>query len=140
MRELARALVIGGGGFFGGWVTEQLLADDVNVTVIDPIGARDGVDCIKLPLEEVDLAELFVERSIDAAFHLAGVAFVPWSLEHPLDDLALNTGSTVALLEAARRVPAPPLVALASSAAVYGEGERMPIDESHPLAPLSPYG
>src|SRR4051812_33669471 len=112
MRDIARALVVGGGGFFGGWVVEQLQADGAAVTVIDPIGAADGVDCIARPLEDVDLAALLDERSIDAIFHLAGVAFVPWSLEHPLEDLALNASSTVALLEAARRASSPPLVAL----------------------------
>jgi UDP-glucose 4-epimerase len=51
-----------------------------------------------------------------------------------------NAATTVAVLDAARRASPQPLVAYVSSAAVYGEGIRMPMDEEHPLAPLSPYG
>jgi UDP-glucose 4-epimerase len=47
---------------------------------------------------------------------------------------------TLAVLEGLRRLEAPPVLGFASSAAVYGNGSRMPMKEDHPLQPMSPYG
>ncbi|HET7572556.1 MAG TPA: NAD-dependent epimerase/dehydratase family protein [Gaiellaceae bacterium] len=145
MRGLTRALVVGGAGFYGGWVVEALRGRGVEPLVLDTAAraARDGspaVETVAGDATEVDLAGLVATRRIDAIFQLAGTGLVPSSLERPLDDLVRNAATTVAVLDAARRAATPPVVAYVSSAAVYGEGVRMPMDEEHPTAPLSPYG
>lgn len=145
MRGLSTAIIVGGAGFYGGWLTAELLAQDVAVTVVDTSAraAADDLPAVELvtgDAVELDLRALIDERGADAVFQLAGTGLVPASLAHPLDDLTRNAATTVAVLEAARNATAAPLVAYVSSAAVYGEGIRMPMDEDHPLAPLSPYG
>src|SRR5207253_1171569 len=74
----------------------------------------------------------------DAIIHLAARASVPLSLQRPLHCHDVNTRGTLAVLEAARanRVGR---VVLASSAAVYGRNEGVPLGEEAPLDPLSPY-
>ena len=71
---------------------------------------------------------------------MVGTGSVPRSIEHPLGDLASNAGAVLALLEQLRDLPRPPLLVYLSSAAVYGEGIGGPMDEDHPLLPVSPYG
>jgi UDP-glucose 4-epimerase len=73
-------------------------------------------------------------------FHLATAAYVPPSVEDPVTDLQKNVATTISVFEAARRCSPPPLVVLASSAAVYGEAVLLPMNEDHPLNPISPYG
>lgn len=145
MRRLNSTIVVGGAGFYGGWLAAELLAQDVAVTVVDTAArmsaeALPAVEVVTGDAVELDLRSLIDERNADAVFQLAGTGLVPTSLEHPLDDLTRNTATTVAVLEAARDAATAPLVAYVSSAAVYGEGIRMPMDEDHPLAPLSHYG
>lgn len=131
MRRLTRALVVGGDGFLGGWLVEALARDGVEAVVLD---RRYG------GAEQLALDTLLEAAGADAIFHLAGTGLVPLSIEEPLDDLARNAATTVAVLEAARRAEPSPLVCFVSSAAVYGESRRLPMDEAHPLEPLSPYG
>jgi UDP-glucose 4-epimerase len=145
MRRLSRALVVGGAGFYGGWLVEALADAGIEPVVLDTDGrsARadaPDVELIRGDATSVDLASLLDAGRFDAVFQLAGTGLVPTSLDAPLDDLVRNAATTVAVLEAARRARAAPLVAYVSSAAVYGEGVRMPMDEEHPLRPLSPYG
>lgn len=146
MRSLRSALVVGGAGFFGSWLVEALLDAGAAVAVLDSLerGRREALPAAAELLVgdavSADLDAVLSEREVDVVFQLAGTGLVPASLEHPLDDLRRNAETTVAVLEAARRASTPPLVGYVSSAAVYGEGVRMPMDESHPVAPVSPYG
>jgi UDP-glucose 4-epimerase len=64
---------------------------------------------------------------------------VRWSVDDPSTDAHQNVGGTAAVLEAARHAGVRRVV-LASTAGVYGDPDRLPVDEETPLAPLSPYG
>jgi UDP-glucose 4-epimerase len=145
VRPFQSALVLGGAGFLGGWIVRGLRDRGIRVTVVDDLSTgfrerRDDVELIEADVMSIGLARLLAARAIDVVFHLASASYVPPSFQHPIDDLLHNAATTLAVLEAARSVGRPPLVVLASSAAVYGEARRMPITEQHPIAPLSPYG
>ncbi|MGI8984556.1 MAG: NAD-dependent epimerase/dehydratase family protein [Acidimicrobiales bacterium] len=146
MRTIERALVLGGAGFLGSWLVDLLAAEGIGTIVVDNAAdetaeGRDGTGHrIRGDVLSVDLRSLIVDHRIDAVFHFATAAYVPPSVDDPLQDLEHNVSTTIAVLEAARRSGMCPMIVLASSAAVYGEGVRMPIDEEHPLEPVSPYG
>ncbi|GAC1361631.1 MAG: SDR family oxidoreductase [Actinomycetota bacterium] len=91
-------------------------------------------------LATLDLAPIIRQRAIDLVFHLAGNSYVPPSIDDPISDLAQNAAMTLSVLEALRHLAAPPLLVFVSSAAVYGDCQRVPMDEDHPLRPVSPYG
>ncbi len=122
------------------------MRDGVHVTSVDrdPRGRLDGTGALSLQADltagERVLQDAFVDRRIDAVFMLVGSGSVPRSLENPRGDLAANAGSALAGLELLRDRADPPLVIHMSSAAVYGHGRTMPMNEDHPLEPVSPYG
>jgi UDP-glucose 4-epimerase len=144
-RQISRAVVLGGAGFLGEWLVDSLLADGVTTTIVDDLStgdaarAGDGTLVVADVIHD-DLVPIVEASQPDVVFHLASAAYVPPSFDDPVLDLARNTGSTLALLQAVRKVKQPPLVVLVSSAAVYGDSRSLPMDEDHPLNPVSPYG
>jgi UDP-glucose 4-epimerase len=85
------------------------------------------------------LEPIFAAGRFSAVIHFAGLKAVGESVEKPLLYWDNNVGGSIALLEAMRRHGVRRLV-FSSSATVYGEPARLPIDEAHPLAPQNPYG
>ena len=140
LRTLRTALVLGGGGFLGSWLCDVLERDGVTATAVDRAPIPGGRDTVRAELGELDLRALFEDRLPDAVFHVAGTGSVPSALERPADDLVSNVSTTLSVLEALRRVEHRPTLVFVSSAAVYGEGRRFPMDEDHPFDPISPYG
>jgi UDP-glucose 4-epimerase len=136
---MRRAIVLGASGFLGRWIVRELSSRHIQVTTV---GRRGSTQSPRLDVEgdilELDMIGLF--NDADVIFHLAGSGDVPHSLDEPAVDLRANLQTTVAVLDAARRVKHPPRIVLVSSAAVYGESISVPIAESHPLVPISPYG
>ncbi len=142
-------LVTGGAGFIGSHLVEELVRSDARVTIVDNwatgqrehlAGVIDRVDLRTLDLSRDDLRPLLVERSMDVIFHLAGNASVPASVEDPRADFEANAVSTFNLLEAVREVAPRARLIYTSTAAVYGEGVRMPIKEGDLTVPIAPYG
>ena len=148
-----RALVTGGAGFIGSNLVDALLADGAEVTVVDDLstGRRqnlDGALAAGAQLAELDiregaaLSELFAERRPETVFHLAAQIDVRRSVADPAFDASINVGGTANVLEAARVAEAGRVVFVSTGGAIYGEGEgqRLPLPEGAPIAPLSPYG
>jgi UDP-glucose 4-epimerase len=78
-------------------------------------------------------------RGCDAVLHCAAQVSVVNSINDPINDLSTNVQGTITLLQAAAECGVKKFVYI-SSAAVYGDPVKVPIDESHPLDPKSPYG
>jgi UDP-glucose 4-epimerase len=133
-------LVTGGSGFIGSYVTDLLQKRGYKVRSIDT----------KIPKREA--CEDFVKGSIldkkaisramkgcSAVLHLAAQVDVQASIKDPSYDFKTNALGTLLLLEEARKNHVEKFI-YASSAAVYGMPSSLPISESHPASPISPYG
>lgn len=135
-------LVTGGGGFIGSHLASAL-APDNDVRVLDDLsaGSRQAVpDEATLVVGDVRDEKTLRDAAegVDLVFHEAAQVSVERSVENPRETTETNVTGTVAVLEAARRADA--RVVLASSAAVYGEPQTVPIGEDQPIDPQSPYG
>ncbi|QPV62851.1 NAD-dependent epimerase/dehydratase family protein [Halosimplex litoreum] len=136
------ALVTGGGGFVGSHIVDALVPE-TDVVVLDSFvrGDRervpDGVRVVEADVRDEDAVAAAVD-GVDVVFHQAAIVSVAQSVEDPTTSHAVNVDGTLAVLEAARRADA--RVVFASSAAIYGEPESVPVDERHPKEPASPYG
>ena len=86
-----------------------------------------------------ELEKILSGDKIDAVVHFAGLKAVGESVEKPLLYYDNNVGGTVALLEAMAACGVKKIV-FSSSATVYGDPERLPLTEDHPLRPTNPYG
>jgi UDP-glucose 4-epimerase len=145
-----RALVTGGAGFIGSHVVDALLERGAEVSVLDHLrrSPRPWVaDALQrnARLHVADVRDLAAVRRAFAAscpevvLHLAAQVDVRHSVSDPSHDAQVNVAGTVSVLEAAREFGAR-RVLLASTAAAYGDPDRLPTCEDAPIAPLSPYG
>ena len=141
------ALVTGGAGFIGSHLVGRLVEDGLDVTVIDNLHAgkpenldssKGGTTLIKGDIRDVELLKRVIV-DVDIVFHIGANASVPYSVENPRYDFETNALGTFNILEASVNSNVKKVV-YASTAAVYGEPEYIPIDEKHPLRPISPYG
>jgi GDP-4-dehydro-6-deoxy-D-mannose reductase len=125
-------LVTGGGGFAGGHLVD-LLRSRGEAPEAPPAAELDLLD-------RSAVAAAFAQVRPARVFHLAALASVARSWEEPAEVVVRNVEMTVNVLEAAREhAPGAPVL-IASSSQVYGAPERLPVDESAPVRPLSPYG
>jgi UDP-glucose 4-epimerase len=148
-----RALVTGGAGFIGSTLVDRLLAEGHAVDVVDDLStgslanlaearATQGYELTfhRLDIREPALIELVAHRRPEVVFHLAAQADVRVSVERPTFDAEVNIIGTLNVLEGARAAATRKVVFAASGGTLYGEPERLPVPESHPQRPLSPYG
>jgi GDP-4-dehydro-6-deoxy-D-mannose reductase len=127
-----RALITGGKGFVGQWLSAHLKDRGDDVAIIDL---------------ETDVADGAAVRRVmsdvrpDAVYHLAAMTHVGDSWEHPSQVLRVNVLGTAEILAAARAIPELPRVLVVSSAEVYGVvgTDQLPLDEHTATLPASPY-
>ena len=138
-----RSIVTGGAGFIGSHVVDALVARGDEVAVIDSLvhGKEENVpSAAELHVRDIrePLDDIFDAVRPEAVFHLAAQADVRVSVEHPVEDAAVNVLGTVRILETARRHGAQ-VVFSSTGGAIYGECVE-PAREDSPCEPLSPYG
>lgn len=141
-----RILVTGGAGYIGSVVTEQLLQAGHSVVVLDNLsqGHRAAVPS-EVELIQADLLDdgilpdLLSSRKIEAVVHMAAYSSVAESVEKPDQYHRNNVSGGLALLGAMRAGEVKQIV-FSSSAAVYGEPVKQPIEEGAPTQPTNPYG
>ena len=137
-------LVTGGAGFIGSHITRALLEQGANVRILDNFssGKRDNLKGLDVEIIEGDLRDASrvaeAVRGVNIIFHEAAFVSVPESMEKPQECFDVNVTGTSILFEAARKAGVQRAV-IASSAAVYGDSEAMPLVEDTPLKQLSPY-
>ncbi len=140
-----RVLVTGGAGFIGSHSVDLLLAQGHEVRVLDNLasGKRENLaPHARLDLRVGDIRDAETVAAavlgVDAVLHLAAQVFVPTSIEQPVFSGSVNVAGFVNVLDAARRAGVRRF-AYASSAAVYGVPDALPVSEATPPSALSPY-
>ncbi|MGV9787139.1 UDP-glucose 4-epimerase GalE [Streptomyces sp. NPDC003435] len=135
-------LVTGGAGYVGSVVAQHLLEAGHEVTVLDNLstGFRAGVPAGAAFIEgDIRDAAKWLDPSFDGVLHFAAFSQVGESVVKPEKYWQNNVGGTMALLTAMREAGVHRLV-FSSTAATYGEPEKVPIPESAPTRPTNPYG
>ncbi|MGE5234090.1 MAG: GDP-mannose 4,6-dehydratase [Acidobacteriota bacterium] len=147
-----RALITGITGFAGSHLAEYLLAEHPDVEVSGILRWRSRMDNIaqiegKVRLLECDLRDatsvyrMLEQSRPDVVFHLAAQSFVPTSWSAPAETLSTNILGQTNIFEAVRELALDPVIQIACSSEEYGLvlPDEVPIKESNPLRPLSPY-
>ena len=145
--EGQNVLVTGGAGFLPSHLVDALVSNGAKVTVLDNLqaGSLDNLQQSwgQIRFMQGDVRDLVTVRAAaegqHTIYHMAANASVPNSVEDPSYDFHTNVEGTFNVLLAARDLGIKKIV-FASSAAVYGEPQYVPIDENHPRNPISPYG
>ena len=139
-----QALVLGGNGFIGSHLVDQLLVCGHRVRVFDrgPERFRDPIPSVEYRTGEFNDHPLLAEAltNVDVVYHLISTTVPATSNMDPVADINGNLINTVKLLELMRLQSVPRIVYFSSGGTVYGKPETSPIPESHPLRPISSYG
>lgn len=141
-----KVMVTGGAGFIGSHVVDACLAEGHQVSVLDNLstGKRENIDP-RAKLYVVDLCdaeamkEVLEQERPERICHLAAKVNVRESMERPILYTKVNEIGSLTLLELAKDLGAK-IVYASTGGAVYGEPEYLPVDEKHPIRPISPYG
>lgn len=149
--EGRNTLVTGAGGFIGSTLVEWLVREGANVRAFTRYNSRGDIGHLAdIPPETLAATELYAgdlqnpeavryaATGCDVILHLGALIPIPYSYRHPREYLFANIDGTVNVLEAARQAGCSRVVQVSSSE-VYGTAQVVPIPESHPLNPQSPY-
>lgn len=141
-----KVLVTGGAGYIGGFMTRLLLEKDISVIVVDSLerGHSYVVDSratfVRGDMQDAGFIEkVLSSHTVDAVIHFAGYISVGESTKFPGKYFNNNILSTVNLLESMVKHSVSKFI-FSSTAAVYGNPDKIPIPENAPLVPTSPYG
>jgi UDP-glucose 4-epimerase len=149
------ALVTGGAGFIGSTLVDRLVREGHVVHVVDDftsgrrvnleLSSREAGD--RLVVHEIDIrddavVELIAGIAPEVIFHLAAQMDVRVSVARPAHDASINVMGSLHVLEGARLAGTRKVVFASSGGTIYGEPDPsvLPVDESHPQHPASPYG
>ncbi|HED52722.1 MAG TPA: UDP-glucose 4-epimerase GalE [Phycisphaerales bacterium] len=146
-------MVTGGAGYIGSHAVKRLLEEGFDVLAVDNLyrGHAEAIAALqtiaegRLAFSQTDVGDrdaligLMREHKIDTVMHFAALAYVGESVEEPLRYYRNNTASALSLLEACDEIGIERFV-FSSTCATYGEPPKVPMDESTPQSPISPYG
>lgn len=142
-----KVMVTGGAGYIGSHATYLLIEKGYEVVVVDDLskGFKSNIHpeakFYQADIRNVDkINKIFKkEKNIEAIMHFAGSIVVPESVFKPVEYFDNNTNGVMKLLEVATNFDVKSFV-FSSTAAVYGEPKKVPIDEEDLKNPINPYG
>jgi len=142
-----KVLVTGGAGFIGSHITDRLIASGHEVVVVDNLstGKREYINPHS-KFHEVDITDqekllkVFHDEKPDVVTHHAAQVNVRVSMADPHLDARINIMGSLNVLRCAIEYNVKKIIFASTGGAIYGEPERIPVDENAPTHPLSPYG
>ncbi|MCF6243050.1 MAG: SDR family oxidoreductase [Bacteroidales bacterium] len=134
-----KILIIGSKGFIGSHCVKYFKAKNHDVLEADVFSIeKQNYTCLEK--ENTNFEQLFINDKYDICINASGSANVAFSFQNPYIDFNLNVANVSKILDAIYKHNKECKFINFSSAAVYGNPEYLPIDENHPLKPISPYG
>lgn len=148
MRSKKTVLVTGGAGFIGSHVVDRLVEEGYSVRILDNLstGTLDNISChvssgsVEFVRGNICDYSLVKEslHGVKVVIHLAAQTSVPFSVAYPQLTFDVNLGGTLNLLRASASERVDRFI-FASSCSVFGNPLTLPLDESSPTNPISPY-
>jgi len=141
-----KILVTGGAGYIGSFMSKRLLEREDEVIVVDSLerGYKEAVDprtklYVGNLLDREFISKIFSENKFDAVIHFAGYISMGESMENPYIYFQNNAFASLNVMEEMVKTKTNYLI-FSSSAGVYGNPIKLPIQEDHPKDPENPYG
>ena len=146
-------LLTGGLGYIGSYITYLLLKENNKVVLLDNDKSKKSLFIknfkelnLKPPpiyivniLNTKAVEDIIIKNKIDTVIHCAGLKSISDSIKFPIKYYENNVLGTLSMIKAMQLTNVKRLI-FSSSASVYGNPQYLPIDESHPISPISPYG
>lgn len=142
---MLKVLVTGGAGFIGSHTVDVLVENGFNVLAIDNLctGKKKNINpkasFVNLDVNNKEVEQIFSKFQPDILIHLAAQVKVSQSISDPYKDAMDNIMGTIRLLSYCDKYSVKKVI-FASSAAVYGENNQLPLNESSIISPVSFYG
>lgn len=143
---MPKILVTGGAGFIGSHVVDLFIAQGYDVVIVDDLstGRVSNLNPLakfyEMDIRSPKIRELFETERPDYVSHHAAQMDVRRSVVQPLFDADVNILGSINLIEAARAVNLKRFIYISTGGAVYGEPERVPVEETDPINPICQYG
>ena len=141
-----KILVTGGAGFIGSHVVDRFLDMGHQVAVVDNLatGKREnlnpGARFYETDIRDPALEQVFQTEKPEIVVHHAAHIDVRRSVADPAYDAGVNVLGSLNLLECCRRAGVRKVLYAGTGGALFGEARYIPVDERHPIDPISPYG
>lgn len=139
-RKIGRVLIVGVHGFIGSHCRDHFTKQGYEVWSCDIIADQTLPLYFQIDTISGDFKSIFSVQQYDACINCSGAAHVGHSFEQPLLDFSANVLNVVRMLDAIRQLQPKCLFLNLSSAAVYGNPDKLPVDEHCSTLPVSPYG
>jgi len=143
---MEKVLITGGAGFIASQIADALIEQGREVVIVDDLshGSITNINpkakFYKVDIRDQNLNEIFAKERPQIVNHHAARTSVTHSLSKPTDDAEVNILGALNLLQNCVKWGIKKIIYASSGGAIYGEPVYLPCDESHPIAPLSPYG
>lgn len=141
-----KVLVTGGAGFIASHLSDRLLASGHEVAIVDNLatGKREnlpsGAAFHEVDIRSEELEGVFERESPEVVCHHAAHIDVTRSVRDPGYDASINILGALNVLECCRKYAVRKVIYAGTGGALFGEPSYLPVDESHPVDPISPYG
>lgn len=142
-----KILVTGGAGFIGSHVVDDFISSGHEIVIIDNLstGKNENINksakFYKVDICNFDELEMvFKNEKPDIVNHHAAQVDLRKSMKEPIFDTEVNLIGSLNLIELSKKYMVRGFIYISTGGAVYGEPEYLPVDEKHPIEPLSQYG